>query len=82
MERTDILKTITSKLSELTENQDLRLAESTTPDEVENWDSLSHIQLVVALEKHYKIRFNSKEILEWKNVGEIIDSVVMKNQHN
>jgi acyl carrier protein len=79
MERSEILTTITAKLSDITENQSLKLAETTTPDDVENWDSLSHIQLVVALEKNYKIRFNSKEILEWKNVSEIIDSIISKS---
>ena len=46
-------------------------------NDILGWDSLSHINLVVAIEKHFGIRFKGKEIL-WKNVGKIIESVRKK----
>ena len=42
------------------------------------WNSLTHIQLIVAIEKKFKIKFTSKEILSWKNVGELVDCLASK----
>jgi acyl carrier protein len=42
-----------------------------TADDVENWDSLSHINLIVAIEKEFRIRFTTAEVAALKNVGEL-----------
>lgn len=63
---------------DILDDEDLILTDNTTAHDVDGWDSLSHIQLVVAMEKHFKIKFTAKEILSWKNVGELIDSIVVK----
>ncbi|NLX81571.1 MAG: acyl carrier protein [Proteiniphilum sp.] len=64
---------------DILDDEDLILTDNTTAHDVDGWDSLSHIQLVVAMEKHFKIKFTAKEILSWKNVGELIDSIVVKS---
>lgn len=78
MERNEILKKITEIFADNLDLDNLSLSETTTADEVEGWDSLTHVQLVVAVEKAFKIRFNAKEIQSWKNVGEMIDSIQAK----
>jgi acyl carrier protein len=50
---------------------DLDLQDETTADMVPGWDSLSHIQIIVAIEKNYKIKFKGIEILKIKNIGEL-----------
>jgi len=45
--------------------------EETTANMVPGWDSLSHIQIIVAIEKNYKIKFTGIEILKIKNMGEL-----------
>ena len=47
-------------------------------DDIEEWDSLSHIQLIVAIEKTFKIKFTSLEIMKWKNVGEMVTTMEEK----
>lgn len=78
MVREEILKTVNGVFVDNLDNEDIVLAETTTADDVEEWDSLTHVQLVVAVEKKFKIRFNAKEIQSWKNVGEMIDSIQSK----
>ncbi|WP_299100140.1 acyl carrier protein [uncultured Winogradskyella sp.] len=57
------------------ENDDIVLTNETTAHDIEEWDSINHIYLVVEIEKHFKIKFSSSEILQWQNVGEMIQSV-------
>lgn len=57
---------------------DLELTDETTADDVEEWDSLSHVQLVVALEKAFDVKFTSREILSWDNVGDLVDCIYKK----
>lgn len=78
MERKDILARIQDVFREELELDDLLLADETTADDVEEWDSLSHIQLVVALEKEFGLKFTSREILSWDNIGDLVDCINKK----
>lgn len=78
MERNQILTKLTPIFREQLDNEDIELNAETTADDIEEWDSLSHIQLIVAIEKAFGIRFSSSEIQSWNNVGEMIDSIISK----
>ena len=56
----------------------LRIDDATTAHDVEQWDSLNHIQLVVAVEKKFQIRFKVAEITSWPTVGAFVDSIQAK----
>jgi acyl carrier protein len=59
-------------------NQAIRLNYESSAKDVAQWDSLAHIELVVAVEKHFKIRFNFNELQKFNNVGEMCDNILTK----
>lgn len=71
----EIIAKLQNVFRDVLDNDEIILSASSSAEDIEEWDSLSHIQLIVAVEKAFKIRFNSKEILSWKNVGEMIQSI-------
>lgn len=78
MERSEILAKVEEIFREELELDDLLLTDETTADDVEEWDSLSHVQLVAAMEEAFGIEFKSREILSWENIGDLIDSIEKK----
>jgi len=78
MDKNEMLKQINAIFIDVLDNEEIVLNEKTSADDVEDWDSLTHIQLIVAIEKHFKIRFTSKEIQSWANVGEMMECIGKK----
>mgnify|MGYP003706389997 CR=1 FL=1 len=57
---------------------DLILEDTTSAHDIEEWDSLAHINLVVAIEREFKIRFALGELMALQDVGGMIDLIVEK----
>ena len=74
----NVLEEATGIFRDILDNDDIVLTPATTADDIEEWDSLTHIQLIVALEKHFKIKFTTSEITSYKNVGQLADGIVQK----
>ncbi len=53
----------------------LEVSAATTADDVEGWDSLSHVNLILAVEQGFGIRFSQKELLTFQNVGDMLASI-------
>ena len=77
MKRNEILKKINEVFIDVLE-EDLSIKEEFTSDDVDGWDSLTHIMLIVEIEKKFNIKFLSSEIISWENVGKMIDCIKEK----
>ena len=78
MEKEEILSKVNELFNDVLDDDSITLKYEHTASDVEGWDSLTHIQLIVAIEKSFKIKFTSREILSWKNVGEMVDCIALK----
>lgn len=78
MKRTEILSKIQELLAEIIDNEDIVIDESSSPSTVEDWDSLTHFNLIMELQKEFGIKFGAAEIQGWQNVGDIISSISAK----
>ena len=78
MERSAIFEKLNDIFCDVLDLDEVTLDEATSADDIDEWDSLSHIQLIVAIEKCFGIKFSSKEIITWKNVGQMVDSIAAK----
>ncbi len=78
MDANQILSDVQVVFRDVLDNDDIVLTEGTTALDIDEWDSLSHIQLVSALEKHFKIKFTTTEISSWKGIGELTKTIATK----
>ncbi|GAB5555911.1 MAG: acyl carrier protein [Schleiferiaceae bacterium] len=78
MTREELLSEINDIFIDVLDDEDIVIEEKTTSEDVEEWDSLNHIHLVVGVEKRFKLRFTSSEIQSWANVGEMMDNLMEK----
>lgn len=78
MEITDILKQVNDIFIDLFEDENIVLDELSDTSTVEAWDSLNHIQVITAVEKHFKIRFELNDLLNFQNVGDLCRGIQSK----
>ena len=57
------------------ENNEIEISETTVAADIPEWDSLNHIYLVVAIEKHFKVKFTTPQIQSWQCVGDVLNQL-------
>jgi len=80
MDDAEMLSQIEAVFHDVLDNSSIRLTAATTASDVEDWDSLNHIQLVVAVEKAFGVKFTSAEIQGWNNVGDMLACIRAKGK--
>lgn len=78
MERIEILNQLNIIFEDIIDEGPVYLLDNTEPKDIEGWDSLTNIQIIIAIEKTFGIKFTSDEIISWNNIGNIIDCILSK----
>ena len=60
------------------DDEELVITEEMTAADIEDWDSLAQINLIIAIEKEFRIKFNLEEVSKLKNIGEMLDLIKLK----
>lgn len=77
MTRADIFEKLNGIFSDVFD-EPITVTEATTSADIEDWDSLTHITLISEVESAFGMKFSMKDVLEMKNVGEMVD-IIEKN---
>ena len=78
MERKEIFEKLTIIFRDVMDNDEIVLKENTTAEDIEEWDSLAHVQLIEKIEDVFGVKFSAKEMNSWEDVGEFVDSIEEK----
>ena len=78
MTREEIFNGVQDIFRDIFDEDDMVIEDKTSSDEIEDWDSLNHINLVSAIEKEFKIKFALVELMTLKDVGAMVDLMVEK----
>lgn len=76
MTREEVFETLNEVFRDVFDDESITVAEQTTADDIEDWDSLEHINLVAAVEQEFGIKFNMGQVVTMKNVGEMADIIL------
>jgi acyl carrier protein len=74
----EILSRLTPIMQDCLENDDIVATPQLTAADVNGWDSLAHVRLILAIERDFKIGFSAGEVAGFKNVGDLVSSIRSK----
>jgi acyl carrier protein len=78
MENKEIYERLTEIFHDVFDDDSIVVTPELKAADIDEWDSLTHIRLVVSIERSYKLKFSAAEVGRLKNVGEFVDLIQMK----
>lgn len=78
MDRKEIIEKLTVIFRDVMGNDEILLEDNTTAEDIEEWDSLAHVQLMEKIETVFGLKFSAKEMMSWDDVGEFVDTIQEK----
>ena len=71
MTREEVFATLNEVFQDVFDDESITVNEETTADDIEDWDSLEHINLIAAVEQEFGMKFTMGQVVTMKNVGEM-----------
>lgn len=76
--RNKVLKKMKEVFIDIFDNQEIEITFETSAKDIDEWDSLMNLQIMLAVEKKFKVSFTAAEISNFANIGEICDCIIKK----
>ena len=78
MSREEVFERLNEVFRDVFDDETFTVDENTTANDIEDWDSLEHINLMAAVESEFGIKFSMGQVVTMKNVGEMADIILQK----
>ena len=78
MTREQIFEALNEVFQDVFDDDTIAVTDATTAADIDHWDSLEHINLIVAVEKKFGVKFSMGEVTGMKNVGEMADIIITR----
>jgi acyl carrier protein len=78
MNEPEILERLTTIFKEVFDDESIKVVRELSARDVDGWDSLAHIRLMLTVEKTFKVRFSAAEIGKLQNVGDLVALIEAK----
>ena len=78
MTHDEVMAIVTGIFRDVFDDDTLVIEDSTNSSDIEDWDSLEHIALIVSMEKEFNLKFDLQEVNKLENVGEMVDLIISK----
>ena len=76
MDREEVFVRLNEVFRDVFDDESITVTDVTTADDIEEWDSLEHINLLAAVEQEFGMKFNMGQVVSMKNVGEMADIII------
>ena len=75
MNKEDILVKVTNAFSNVLEHDNFNLTNETTADDVDGWESITHMMIISEIEKAFNIKFKLMDLMNMNSVGDLLNSI-------
>ena len=78
MSREEVFEKLNEVFRDVFDDESITVTDATTANDIDDWDSLEHINLLAAIEQEFGMKFNMGQVVSMKNVGEMVDIIISK----